>query len=124
MANWYTWVLIFILCLFMTGCMSEEDQALLNEEVEKYKGLKGEIDQLVADAKSGKITIPDMAALIEAKKLQMSSSLEVIKDIQSRGTSTWEIVLWSILGAAGIRGVPSKGPVRGLINMFVARKEE
>lgn len=124
MENWYTWVLIFILCIFMTGCMSEEDQALLNEEVAKYKNLADEVTQLVNDAKEGIITIPEMALLIDAKKVQMTSSLEVIKDIQSKGISTWEIVFWSVLSAAGIRGVPSKGPLRGAYNMIFARKPD
>ena len=99
---------------------------LLDDEIAKYKGFKDEINKFVEDAKSGAITIPDMAAMIDAKKVQMQSSLEVIKDIQSRGTSWWEIVLWSILGTTlgspVARGIPSKGIVRALINGFKAKK--
>lgn len=124
MAHWYHWVLLVIICLFMASCMSEQDITSLNNEIDKYKNLKEEVSQLIKDAKDGTITIPEMTALIEAKKFEMENSLEVIKDIQSRGVSWWEIMFISVLGAAGIRGVPSKGPIRGLINMFLARKPE
>lgn len=124
MFNWYLGLLLLFMCFLMTGCLSEDDQKRLADEGAKYKTLKQEIGQLIEDAQFGKITIPEMSALIEAKKLQMESTLEIMKDINSRGNPWWEIMLWSILGAAGVRGIPSKGPIRGLIDAVIGKKED
>lgn len=131
MKHWHTVIILFTMflaSLLLTGCLGEDDRNLLKEEWAKYQGLKEQLNNIMADAREGKISVSDVQTLVSATKLQMEHTWKTMEDIKSRGGNFWEIVLTAILGGGTLgtlfRGIPSKGLGRALINGVTARKPE
>lgn len=111
------------LLLGLTGCLNEEEQAKLDQLIDKNVALVKELDIAYEKHKEGKLTTKELAQLTTSIKDNIGETKDEIKRMKEDGVGWMEVVGATALGLIS-RGIPSKGPLGQVFGMLTARRKE
>ena len=118
-------LVLMMCCLFLVGCLSEDDQKIIDQEIDGVRELKAQIETAYARYESGDLTASEVKDVVLIAKGRIDSAIERIKALQDKGVGAWEAALYGALSMILGRGWPSKGPLaiigRLAGNMFTKR---
>lgn len=120
-------VLAILLCsMFLVGCVDGDKQKLIDEQLDKIKVLKEEIEVAKQKYEAGSLTSGEFKLLLASTESQLKESHKMVEGLKEDGVGYGELIGAVAMGILS-RGIPSKGPLplllKGITALFRRKKE-
>ena len=124
---WLTGCLLVCLSLTVQSCISMDDinkaQPIINKELDNIEILTKRLEDAFASHRAGELTTDELSGLTIQIRDSITSSRNAIVKIKQDSVGWGSMVVAVLVGMLS-RGIPSKGPLAMLFNVFTTRRKE
>lgn len=107
----------------LTACVSTEKQQKINDLLQQVSEKTVELQDLKTKFDAGTLTAAEFKETTDSVKKTVLAAMDEIERMKDDGVGWLEMAGATLLGVAA-RGLPSKGPLGLLTQLFAARRKE
>jgi len=122
---WFIGCMICAITLFTTSCIQVDDktQQEISIKLDRLSELSKDMSEAYAKYKTGELTASEFKDLTVAIKTTISETKDEVAQLKEDGVGTGSLVIATLLGLIS-RGLPSKGPLGLLVDLFARKRKE